>query len=130
MIDTDTPVTDTELIAVLLDGLSPVCDSFETALLLIDRYGNMAGVCSAPTDELSGIEGVGRKGAQLLKVCGAAVSNILSENSSDDRRRLYTQDELVDYLCPYFVNEKVEKALSSVTECEIPCAGTQAYCKG
>lgn len=84
MIDTDTPVTDTELIAVLLDGLSPVCDSFETALLLIDRYGNMAGVCSAPTDELSGIEGVGRKGAQLLKVCGAAVSNILSENRSDD----------------------------------------------
>ena len=130
MIDTGTPVTDTELIAVLLDGISPVCDSFETAQLLIDRYGSMAGVCAAPYDELAGIEGVKRKGARLLKVCGAAVSNILSENSSDERRRLYTQDELVDYLCPYFVNEKVEKLYLLSLSAKYRVLGLKLIAKG
>lgn len=130
MIDTGTPVTDTELIAVLLDGISPVCDSFETAQLLIDRYGSMAGVCAAPYDELAGIEGVKRKGARLLKVCGAAVSNILSENSSDERCRLYTQDELVDYLCPYFVNEKVEKLYLLSLSAKYRVLGLKLIAKG
>ena len=88
MIDTGTPVTDTELIAVLLDGISPVCDSFETAQLLIDRYGSMAGVCAAP------------------------------------------YDELVDYLCPYFVNEKVEKLYLLSLSAKYRVLGLKLIAKG
>lgn len=109
MIDSGAELSDCELIGALLDGISPLYDSRHTAKLLLDRYGSLAAVCAAPSGELSDTEGVGIRGAQLLKVCGAAVANILSENSSDGKRRLYTHDELVDYLRPYFLNEKTEK---------------------
>ena len=108
MIDSGSHVTVSELLTALFDGISAVHDSGDTAKRLLDKYGSLANICDAPFDELCRFEGVGQRGAQLIKLCGAAVSNIISANNSNHRRMLYTYDDLVSYLRPYFINEKVE----------------------
>lgn len=109
LIDSDIALSDTELLTALLEDISPVYDSNDTAARLLDRYKSFAGVCAAPSAELIGTEGVGERGALLIKLCQAAVKNLIRENGSDGKRRLFTHDELADYLRPYFINERVEK---------------------
>lgn len=130
MIDAGVPLSDAELLSALLDGVSPVYDSRDTANILLEKYGGLAGICSAPSEELINTQGVGERGARLLKVCGAAVANILSENSSENKRRLYTYEELVDYLLPYFVNERVEKLYLLTLNSKYRVLGLKLIAKG
>ncbi len=109
LIESGAQVSDEELVSALLDGVCAVIDSCHTAKILLDKYGTLSNICNAPYRELVQTEGVGEKGAALLKICGAAVTNILCEGNTDNKRRIYTYDELVDYLRPHFLNQKVEK---------------------
>lgn len=107
--DMGAELDDTLLLTMLLHNVMPGCDSSEVAKELITRFGTFANVCSVSFNTLANIMGVGTKGACLIKLCKNATFNLLRSNSTDDIRRLYTVDEIVDYIRPYFLNATNER---------------------
>ncbi len=102
--DMGAELDDTLLLTMLLHNAMPGCDSSDIASELITRFGTFANVCNASFNTLANIMGVGTKGACVLKLCKNATFNLLRSNSTDGIRRLYTTDEIVDFMRPYFLN--------------------------
>lgn len=102
--DMGAELDDTLLLTMLLHNVMPGCDSGDIANELITRFGTLSNVCDAPFNTLANIMGVGTKGACLIKLCKNATYSLLRSNSTDDKRRLYTTDEIVDFMRPYFLN--------------------------
>ena len=109
LIESGVQVTDAELLEALLDSVCPSSDNDSAAKNLIERYGALYEICSAPFSDLAGISGIGEKGAALLKLCAAVASNILAHGVMENKRRVFTYEDLIDYLRPHFVNQKIEK---------------------
>ncbi len=88
---------DYELLELLLFGAIPRGDVKPLAKKLIDRFGDFAGVVSAPPERLREVSGVGDAVAALLKTVEAGAGR-LARGRLRDRPTLSSWDTLEDYL--------------------------------
>lgn len=107
-IDLGAEYSDRDMLTMLLYDIIPGYPSDKAADELIFRYGTLFDICNMPYNSLRQVMGVGEKGARILKLTRALVFNIVRQNSSEGRYRLYETDEIVDYLRPYFVGARSE----------------------
>ena len=111
------------LLAYVTDSPASAADA------LIGRYGGARGIASADYDELSFIDGIGERGALLLRLTAAAASRSLTDGFRFGRE--HTEAEIVDYFKALFAgstNETVYAMLldgaGRVTFCDFLGEGT------
>ncbi len=98
--------SDHEVLEFLLYYCNAQHDTNEVAHRLINSFGSLGAVFSAPIDELIKIKGVGKQTAFLIRF----ISDLMSAQMSDydDRDRLDNSDKLGDYMMPFFMGLTVE----------------------
>ncbi len=129
-IDLGAEYSDRELLEMMLDGIIPGYSSTLAANELLSRYGTLFDICDMPYDVLRQFMGVGEEGARRLKLARAFVYNILRKNSSENRRRLFETDEIVDYLRPYFVGAHSESVYAVLINAQYKHIHTQKLGEG
>lgn len=72
-----------ELLEMALYYTVPRSDTNETAHLLLDRFKNLRGVCSAKPDELKSVPGVGDQSAVFLKLVAEMVRRCAVEREEN-----------------------------------------------
>jgi DNA repair protein RadC len=99
---------DHEMIEMLLFLALPRRDTKPMARLLLERFGDFAGVIAAPSSDLLGIEGLGEAGTAALKLAqGAALR--LSTVSLNGRMVLNHWDKLAAHLTARMAREPIEQ---------------------
>jgi DNA repair protein RadC len=99
---------DHEMIEMLLFLALPRRDTKPMARLLLERFGDFAGVIAAPSSDLLGIEGLGEAGTAALKLAqGAALR--LSTVSLTGRVVLNRWDQLAAHLAASMAREPTEQ---------------------
>ena len=68
---------------------------------LLERFGNLYGVCNAPFEELLAVEGVGHNTAVLLQMMLPLCRELQRQNSQDGERIINTE-MAVQHLRPLF----------------------------
>ena len=99
---------DHEALELLLFYAIPRRDTNPIAHALMDRYGSLSAVLSAPVEDLQEVEGIGESAAVLLKL----VPHLYTKARLADARRqdviLNTTHSAGTYLMEYFLNERNE----------------------
>ena len=67
------------VLEVFLFDLLPRIDTYPVAHRLLDRFGTLEGVFSAPINELTSVRGVGRRTAERIAATGAALDRAVLE---------------------------------------------------
>ena len=97
-----------EALELLLFYAIPRRDTNPIAHALMDRYGSLSAVLSAPVEDLQKVEGIGESAAILLKL----VPHIYAKARLADARRqeviLNSTHSTGSYLLEYFTNERNE----------------------
>lgn len=99
-----------ELLEMLLYYTVPVKDTNPISKRLLQRFGSLDGVLSASCDELSEVEGVGVKTAELIHTVGDALFLFASDSEKDDE---ISEFENYDYIGRYvskYLSERVENS--------------------
>lgn len=102
------PLPDYEVLELLLFLSIPQKDVKPLAKLLIARFGSLAGVLSAPPEELMGFEGVKRSTATALKLVEAAAVRMARQEVLN-RPVLGSWDKLLDYCRTALAHQKTER---------------------
>jgi len=98
---------DINALELLLFYALPRRDTNETAHLLLERFGSLHGVFSAPVEELREVDGIGDYAAALI----ALVPEIMKKSrlsKSREIRQIRSSTDAGEYLLPYFMNEQDE----------------------
>ena len=74
-----------ELLEMLLFYAVPYRDTNPTAHRLVERFGSLSGVLSAPREELLSVSGIGEYAADLISLVKEAADAALSERLPDKR---------------------------------------------
>ena len=98
---------DHKVLELLLFYANPRSDTNETAHLLLERFGSLAGVLDADIAELTKVEKVGPHAAVLLKAVKEISGRYLHHRSSVEGV-IYTADDACRVLRPYFFGAKRE----------------------
>ncbi len=130
LIEAEGNVSDEEILTALLDGASPTGSPREAARRLLAECSGLWEVCDMPYSKLAPMSGVGEKGARLIKLCGAAVKSINAENSTEGHRRLYTDEEIVDYMRRMFVGLRVERMYMLLLSAQYKILGSVLVAQG
>ncbi len=102
---------DHEIIEMLLYNCFKREDTNELAHRLIDAFGSIKGVLSAPVDQLKTIKGVGDIVAFNLKFIGDIALNSM-QSERDNRPILDTADKTYQYVEPFFSLYATEMVLA------------------
>lgn len=78
---------DHQLLETLLFFSIPRCDTNETAHRLIERFGSLEAVFSAPTEELTQVEGIGQNSADLIRLVSSIRRRL--ERPQESSRKVY-----------------------------------------
>lgn len=100
-------MNDINALELLLFYALPRRDTNETAHLLLERFGSLHGVFSAPFEDLREVDGIGDYAAALITL----VPEIMKKSSlsrSREIRQIRSSAEAGEYLLPYFMNEQDE----------------------
>lgn len=100
-------MNDINALELLLFYALPRRDTNETAHLLLERFGSLHGVFSAPFEDLREVDGIGDYAAALI----ALVPEIMKKSSlsrSREIRQIRSSAEAGEFLLPYFMNEQDE----------------------
>ncbi len=100
-------MNDINALELLLFYALPRRDTNETAHLLLERFGSLHGVFSAPIEDLREVDGIGDYAAALI----ALVPEIMKKSSlskSREIRQIRSSSDAGEYLLPYFMNEQDE----------------------
>lgn len=100
-------MNDINALELLLFYALPRRDTNETAHLLLERFGSLHGVFSAPFEDLREVDGIGDYAAALI----ALVPEIMKKSRlsrSREIRQIRSSAEAGEYLLPYFMNEQDE----------------------
>ena len=100
-------MNDINALELLLFYAIPRRDTNETAHRLLDRFGSLDGVFSAPLDELKEVEGIGENAAALLTLIPEIVKKS-RVSKAREIRQIRSSDDAGAYLLPYFLNEREE----------------------
>lgn len=63
-----------QIMEMILFEFLPRVDTYPVAHRLIDKFGSLAGVISAPVEELTAVDGIGKKTAERLHFLGLMIS--------------------------------------------------------
>lgn len=100
-------MNDINALELLLFYALPRRDTNETAHLLLERFGSLHGVFSAPFEDLREVDGIGDYAAALITL----VPEIMKKSSlsrSREIRQIRSSADAGVYLLPYFMNEQDE----------------------
>ena len=100
-------MNDINALELLLFYALPRRDTNETAHLLLERFGSLHGVFSAPIEDLREVDGIGDYAAALI----ALVPEIMKKSrlsKSREIRQIRSSSDAGEYLLPYFMNEQDE----------------------
>ena len=98
-----------ELLELALCYALPRCkDTERLSQTLLERFGSLSGVLRASPEALMMVEGITENTAVLLTLI-PYVMNRSRLSSQDPKARLDTTEKLVDYLHPYFYNQRREQ---------------------
>jgi len=100
-------MNDINALELLLFYALPRRDTNETAHLLLERFGSLHGVFSAPFEDLREVDGIGDYAAALITL----VPEIMKKSSlsrSREIRQIRSSADAGAYLLPYFMNEQDE----------------------
>ena len=100
-------MNDINALELLLFYALPRRDTNETAHLLLERFGSLDGVFSAPVEDLCEVEGIGEYAAALI----ALVPEIMKKarlSKAREIRQIKCSEDAGEYLLPYFMNEQDE----------------------
>lgn len=101
------PMHDINALELLLFYAIPRRDTNEIAHHLLDRFGSLDAVFSAPVEELREVDGIGESAAALLTL----VPDIMKKSrlsKSRSMKQIRNSEDAGAYLLPYFMNEKDE----------------------
>lgn len=98
---------DHEVLELLLFYAVPRQDTNPIAHRLLDRFGSLAGVLSAPPEELQAVDGVGEHAATLLTLLLPAVRRTFLESCGHDIN-LNGTEALGSYFCRLFFGARQE----------------------
>ncbi len=99
-----------EILELLLFYAYPRCDTNKIAHRLINRFGNLQGVCTAPFEELVQVEGVGESAATLI-ILFSRLSQKYSK-SYYNRREYVDSEKLFEILRRRFQTETDEVVIA------------------
>lgn len=108
MRDLGQSMEDYELVEMLLMMAQPRGDVKPLAKALIKRFGTLAGIITATTDELAEVEGIGQAAIVALKLVQSSSLRQLKQESFRGHI-LSGWDRLLDYLHVSMSREKVEQ---------------------
>lgn len=121
---------DHQILELLLFYSIPRIDTNPIAHRLLNKFGSLNGVLTAPRDELVKIEGVGDNTATFLKFLMSFNRKLGLENYSE-KERFNTLQKVGDYLISLYRNETTEKAYllcfngkMELTDCILLSSGT------
>ena len=100
-------MNDINALELLLFYALPRRDTNETAHLLLERFGSLHGVFSAPFEDLREVDGIGDYAAALITL----VPEIMKKSRlsrSREIRQIRSSADAGEYLLPYFMNEQDE----------------------
>lgn len=100
-------MNDINALELLLFYAIPRRDTNEIAHRLLDRFGSLDGVFSAPAEELQEVDGIGENAAALLTL----IPEIMKKScvsKAREIRQIRSSDDAGAYLLPYFLNEPDE----------------------
>ena len=100
-------MNDINALELLLFYAIPRRDTNEIAHRLLDRFGSLDDVFSAPAEELQEVEGIGENAAALLTL----IPEIMKKSrvsKAREIRQIRSSDDAGAYLLPYFLNERDE----------------------
>lgn len=100
-------MNDINALELLLFYAIPRRDTNEIAHHLLDRFGSLDGVFSAPAEELQEVDGIGENAAALLTL----IPEIMKKSrvsKAREIRQIRSSDDAGAYLLPYFMNERDE----------------------
>ena len=100
-------LSDVQVLEVLLYYAAPRGDTNPAAHALLNRFGTLDGVFSAPEAELKKIDGVGDAAAQLIRLVPQVARRCLMSRSAQIEI-LDTTSKCGQYLLPYFHGEHEE----------------------
>lgn len=90
-----------ELLEMLLYNTVPVKDTNPISKRLLLRFGSLEGVLSASEEELSSVEGVGKRTAQLI--CSVSeLLNVVFDEKGAETYRLETYEDIGKYFVEYY----------------------------
>ena len=98
---------DHKVLELLLFYANPRSDTNETAHLLLERFGSLAGVLDADADELTKVDKIGGHAVALLRAVKEIAGRYLNARSSLSGI-LYTADDACRVLRPYFFGARRE----------------------
>lgn len=96
-----------EKLEVLLYLMIPRKNTNHIAHRLLNKFGTLKSLLSAPLDELQRVEGIGKSAALQLRFFGA-VTNYISEKRVSVKEILSTTDKVKEYCINYFKNKSSE----------------------
>ena len=100
-------MNDINALELLLFYAIPRRDTNEIAHRLLDRFGSLDGVFSAPAEELQEVEGIGENAAALLTLIPEIMKKSRGSKARE-LRQIRSSDDAGAYLLPYFLNERDE----------------------
>lgn len=98
--------SDHEVLEFLLFYCNAQGNTNEVAHALIDQFGSLGAVFSAPISELVKVEKIAEQSAYLIKFVSDLMGTKMSE--FDSRESFLTSDALGDYISPFFERVSVE----------------------
>ncbi len=100
-------MNDINALELLLFYAIPRRDTNEIAHHLLERFGSLDAVFSAPVEELREVDGIGESAAALITL----IPDIMKKSrlsKSREIRQIRSSEDAGAYLLPYFMNEKDE----------------------
>lgn len=103
-------IADHNLLEIFLTCVIPRRDVKQLSYDLINTFGSLEGVCSAPPDELRSVKGVGEKTALALSLVGTINDRII-DNSHKVSKKLTSLNDVKEYSKLMLLSESVEKMI-------------------
>lgn len=106
------PFQDHQVLEMLLFYAIPRCDTNPIAHRLIERFGSLDGVFSASMEELTSVQGIGDRAAELIKLI-PAVKKLYDGDMARPKPQLDSTGEAVEYFSRRLENEEDEVYLAA-----------------
>ncbi len=100
-----------ELLEVLLYSALPRVDTNPIAHKLLNSFGSIKNIFSASEEQLTSIEGVGKKTASYILLIGALCERIVKTSGTEEIENYYSFSVYKDSLINYFKGLEVEQFL-------------------